>query len=275
MEISNYLPFSRQIFKHEFWSEERIFSRFEAWTDLLQTARYEEAETRKLIGNSVVRWGRGELVASLRFLAERWGWSKNKVDSFIKLLISEKMISKRTADGTQITVFSIVKYDTFNPNCKIKNTEKGHEKDDPGTPPGHDRDKTNKDNTVKKVNIDINNIVGLAAPTTTTDVSFSERCKVFVDKFNQKRGTKFRVTAKVSSELKFRLKNYNPLQILNALDKAIKDEFHVENNFKYLTPEYLLREKVLERYINIVENTKPNAVFTPGTVKIDHRNRQQ
>lgn len=164
-ELTNYLPVSRQIFNHEFWTEERSFSRFEAWTDLLQTARFEEAETRKLIGNTVVKWGRGELVASLRYLAERWGWSKNKVDSFLKLLISEQMIAKRTANGTPNTVITICKYDVYNSNKKSKGQQTGHERDRTGTASGQDRDKTKKVNNVNKVNKEnVRDLVTLTHP---------------------------------------------------------------------------------------------------------------
>lgn len=144
-ELTNYIPLSRKSFEHFLWTEQRELSRFEAWLDLLQSARFEEAETGRMIGGSFVKWKRGELPASLRFLAERWGWSKNKVDGFLKVLVSEQMIVKRTADGTAQTVITVCKYDSYN----VKSKSKGHQKDIEGTAKGQRGDKTNKENKEK------------------------------------------------------------------------------------------------------------------------------
>ena len=38
------------------------------------------------------------------------------------------------------------------------------------------------------------------------------------------------------------------LEISNALGAIRRDKYHVENNFQYVTPEYLLRSEVLEKY---------------------------
>jgi len=144
-ELTNYIPLSRKSFENFLWTEKRELSRFEAWLDLLQSARFEEAETGRMIGGSFVKWKRGELPASLRFLAERWGWSKNKVDCFLKVLVSEQMIVKRTAVGTPQTVITICKYESYN----VKSKTKGQQKDMEGTAKGHGGDKTNKDNKGK------------------------------------------------------------------------------------------------------------------------------
>lgn len=38
------------------------------------------------------------------------------------------------------------------------------------------------------------------------------------------------------------------LDISNALGAIKRDTYHIENNFKYVTPEYLLRSKIFEKY---------------------------
>lgn len=144
-ELTNYIPLSRKSFEHFLWTEQRELSRFEAWLDLLQSARFEEAETGRMIGGSFVKWKRGELPASLRFLAERWGWSKNKVDGFLKVLVSEQMIVKRTAGGTAQTIVTICKYESYN----VKSKNRGQKKDIEGTAKGQRGDKTNKENKEK------------------------------------------------------------------------------------------------------------------------------
>jgi hypothetical protein len=117
--LNNFIPLNRKLFKHEFWLQNRIYSRFEAWLDLITSARYDNTEARMLIGSHVVRWNRGELVASLRYLGERWGWKLNKVNTFINLLKNESMIKTRTANGTVQTIVTICNYDIYNTFSQI------------------------------------------------------------------------------------------------------------------------------------------------------------
>ena len=109
-----FLPLSRKLFEHPLWREQREFSCAEAWIDLLRLARFEANSTKILIKGKMVEVHRGEYPASLRHLAKLWGWSKNRVDNFINMLISEGMIDKRTADGTNQTVITICKYGEYN-----------------------------------------------------------------------------------------------------------------------------------------------------------------
>jgi hypothetical protein len=144
--INNFIPISRKLFKHAFWDQKRAYSRFEAWLDLLVSARFDAGEARLLIGGIVVRWQRGELIASVRFLGNRWGWSKTKVERFLTMLKSENMIKSRTADGTLQTIISICNYATYNPINKTAGQPSGQYRDSIGTAPGQHRDETNKEN---------------------------------------------------------------------------------------------------------------------------------
>lgn len=95
-----YIPISRKLFESLWWLEEREFSKAEAWLDMIQSARFEASSTKMLVGCKVIEVGRGEFPATIRFLAKRWGWNKNRVDRFLKLLVAENMITTRTASGT-------------------------------------------------------------------------------------------------------------------------------------------------------------------------------
>lgn len=90
-----YIPLSRKFFEHELWQEPRVFSRAEAFADLLRRTRFEANTSTILIGAQSVEIRRGEVVASIRFLAKNWGWSKNKVDKFLDYLVDNGMITKR------------------------------------------------------------------------------------------------------------------------------------------------------------------------------------
>lgn len=98
--------------------------------------------------------------------------------------------------------------------------------------------------------------VGLGKPTPTDGgKSINERCTLFINKFNSikvvnGKKSRYKESTSLCSSLKSRLKKYDPQSILNALELVMKDDFHIKNNFKYVTPEYILRERVLERYLN-------------------------
>lgn len=90
------------------------------------------------------------------------------------------------------------------------------------------------------------------SPPTDGTLNDSEKCQLFITKFNLKKmnGNKpglYQTTTKVCSALKQRLKKYNSKQLLSVLDEALKDNL-IER--KYITPEYILRENIIERYLN-------------------------
>lgn len=111
-KLSNFLPINRRFFSHPLWKEDRTFSKAEAWLWLIAEARFDAAVANELIGGKTVRWVRGELPASLRYLAEAWNWEKNQVDRFLKLLETEAMILRRLDKGQ--TIIRLINYSTHN-----------------------------------------------------------------------------------------------------------------------------------------------------------------
>lgn len=79
----------------------------------------------------------------------------------------------------------------------------------------------------------------------------------FISYFNSKANRSFRVTERVKTALKARVRNYSNLDIKKAIDNAHLDKYHLETNFKYLTPEFILREEKLEKFIN--QNANSNS----------------
>lgn len=149
-----YIPISRRIFEHPFWCEDRVFSRFEAWLDIVQSARFED--TKQLIGNRFIEVKRGQVLVSLRFLAGRWQWSTKKVNSFLDLLIQDKMIIKETPKETGQTVITICNYDKYNFISQELETEKkqqGNTKETLRKQQGNKINKDNKENKLKEDNI--------------------------------------------------------------------------------------------------------------------------
>lgn len=156
--IEGFIPISRKLFNNFLWMENREFSRAEAWIDLLQLARFEANSTKEIINGRVIEYERGERPLSLRLLADRWKWSKNRVDKFLDLLVSEHMITKRTTQGTTVrtdsgtacgtkqTIITICNYETYNSVSKKEGRQSGQGKGQPpGQIAGQSRDKYNKD----------------------------------------------------------------------------------------------------------------------------------
>jgi len=153
--LSNFIPISRTLFKHPFWLEQRSYSRFEAWLDMLAMARYEHSDFKTLIGNNIIVYNRGQLLASLRYLAARWKWSKCKVDNFMKLLEHEGMITRKTVTTTGNTVITICNYDVYNAAADNAELLSGQYKDGPMTAQRQFEDKTNKVNKANNANSDV------------------------------------------------------------------------------------------------------------------------
>ncbi len=87
---------------HRGWRDNPIFkgefSRGDAWIWLIENACWKPTKAR--IKGDNVELQRGELTFSVRFLAEKWGWSKSRVDRFLDDLRSESMIETRSKIGT-------------------------------------------------------------------------------------------------------------------------------------------------------------------------------
>lgn len=119
--MKNFIPLNRRIFKHYFWKERRVYSRFEAWLDLLQLVNFEVKKKKEFISGRLIEWGRGQYPVSLTFLEKRWLWSTSKIRTYIRLLKNDKMINIEKTQG--ITVITICKYDSYNTNQQGKNTQ--------------------------------------------------------------------------------------------------------------------------------------------------------
>ena len=101
----------RSLQNHWLW-EDTPFSRGQAWIDLLLMAKHAPQEfldrTGKVINGEV-----GCIYRSERFLAERWGWSRNKTSYFLKNLASCGMIiisKKRASRNTSIFIVNYEEY---------------------------------------------------------------------------------------------------------------------------------------------------------------------
>jgi len=120
-----WIKLHRKIREHWIYQDDRVFSRYEAWTDLLMRANYKD--TKVLLGNELLEVKRGQFITSIRKLCETWQWSNTKVNSFLKLLEQDGMIAYKS--DTKKTVITIAKYDIYHDMNTTETSQKHHEND--------------------------------------------------------------------------------------------------------------------------------------------------
>lgn len=100
--MAGYIKLYKQITENPIWSD-KPFARGQAWIDLLLMANYADGEM--FIKGSLIKVERGQVFRTVKFLAERWGWSDKKTKGFLSYLDGRKMVSlKGLPQGTLITI---------------------------------------------------------------------------------------------------------------------------------------------------------------------------
>jgi DnaD/phage-associated family protein len=139
--MAGWISLHRSIENHWLYEEDRKFSKFEAWIDLLLMVNHKDNKT--IMDGKLVTVKRGQRITSLRKLGDRWKWSLTKVDSFLRLLEQDKMIVVKK--DTKKTLVTIVNYDVYQ-NIDL---EKRHRKDSEKTEKEQRKD---SEKTQKKTN---------------------------------------------------------------------------------------------------------------------------
>lgn len=118
---------------HDAAFKDQPFTEREAFMWLVMEASWKPREKR--VGNVSVSLDRGQLVASVRFIADAWKWPKSTVDRFLKRLEKRDMIG--TASGTGLNVVTIRKYDEYQntpgKSGTAQDQEAGQQRDSSGT----------------------------------------------------------------------------------------------------------------------------------------------
>jgi len=103
---SGWIKLHKQIRKHWLWEHPEYLL---AWIDMLMMANWQDR--KKLYKMELHDIKRGEFPASIRKLSTRWNWSMGKVQRFLNLLKSDKMIETQTDTG--YTLVKILKYEQY------------------------------------------------------------------------------------------------------------------------------------------------------------------
>lgn len=114
--MQGYIKIPRALFASEEWLTPRTFGKVDAQLDLLQLATYTEERIIRCKSGDVTLQ-RGQLLTTMRALADRWGWSTASVYRFLSSLreVREGCIWVRieTASTDGKTLITIVGYDRW------------------------------------------------------------------------------------------------------------------------------------------------------------------
>lgn len=221
----------------EHWlHEDKPFGKFGAWVDLLLMANH---EARKMsIGGEFTTIERGQLFTSSLSLSERWGWSRGKVERFLKQLENDQMMErKRTPNGQLLTLVNYSVYQDLS-------TTNGHQTDSRRTSNGQPTDTNNKLKNVKNEKKDI----------------YTDQIAQIFDYLNQKTGRHY--TGRSEAQRKFiiaRLKEgYTLEEFKRVIDNKTAAWLNDPERSVYLRPETLFGTK-FETYLNDTETNRQKA----------------
>jgi hypothetical protein len=109
---SGYRLFYRSIIEHPYVGFEKPYKRSEAWLWLIFSAWGDlKKKGEILIDKKLFILEYGEMVYSIRFLAQAWGWGDKKVRNFLAKLEKLSQITRKTTQQTtRITICNLKDY---------------------------------------------------------------------------------------------------------------------------------------------------------------------
>jgi hypothetical protein len=141
--MSGWIKVHRKVQDHWIFKEQREFSRFEAWLDMLLCANHSEQQV--IIQGVIYTVKPGESLHSLETWAKRWNWSKSKVKRFFDTLTKELMIV--TTNETKTTRITICNYASYQVerNADETRTKRKRNADETQTEPNKNEENENND----------------------------------------------------------------------------------------------------------------------------------
>lgn len=107
MNDNGWIKISRNITEHWLWDDGE---KLKWWLDLLLMAQWEDKKV--MYDSHLYTLQRGQMLASISFLTERWKRNRQTVIKFLKLLEEEDMITRKVMDR-QTPILTICNYDKY------------------------------------------------------------------------------------------------------------------------------------------------------------------
>lgn len=109
----------RQILDCWLWTDKEPYDKRSAWMYLLLTANH--SDKKIMFNGELIVVKRGQILTSIRTLAEKWKWSYDKTLRFLRLIESDGMIEKESDKFR--TLITIVNYEVFQDSPNTDRTE--------------------------------------------------------------------------------------------------------------------------------------------------------
>ena len=104
--MGNWVKISRDLRRHWIFSDAEYLK---WWFDIICEASWDD--TKQLVGSRLVELKRGQFIASLSYLCDRWHRSRSKVEPFLKMLIEDGMITKTVSHN--ISILTVMNYNQY------------------------------------------------------------------------------------------------------------------------------------------------------------------
>jgi uncharacterized phage protein (TIGR02220 family) len=248
--------------------KEKPYDKARAWVDILLLANHED--NKCLIGGELKVIERGQLATTITTLANRWGWNRKTVSSFLNVLSADNMITQeRTKRGITVTVENYGIYQDYGTTERTTDGQpNGHSRDNHGTFTGHSRDihgtftgqpmdnhgthnnNVNNVNNNNNVNND-NNVNNGNNENKENKKSYIAETAEIIDYLNMVCGTHYKsTTEKTKSFIRARLnEGFTVEDFKTVIDKKSREWITDAKMSKFLRPETLFGTK-FEQYLN-------------------------
>lgn len=256
-----YIKLWRCIEDNDLW-QEKPFDRARAWIDLIRKARHEDGAV--WIRGIEMQLEKGQLAWSEAALAQNWGWSRNKVRRFLKMLKTKHQIEQENNNVTN--VITIKNYDMYNSNDQQVEHQVEHQVEQQ-----KDTKRNTKKNEYHYKNEKNNNTMESKTPELSGDESdkilemihrgddvpvSNVKAMMFTEFKRMSKKNKTQMTTARSKALASRLKEFGPLDIRKAWAQMATNNWLRGDNDRqrdFLTFDYALRPDRIEHFLHEYE----------------------
>ena len=109
--MEGWIRIYRQIKDNWIWKNDEPFDKRSAWIDLILSVNHKKKKIP--FENDFIEIERGQILTSIKQLADKWKWSRHKVSDFLDQLEQDTMIVQ--VRDIRKTLISIVNYDIYQP----------------------------------------------------------------------------------------------------------------------------------------------------------------
>jgi uncharacterized phage protein (TIGR02220 family) len=189
-------------------------------------------------GNIEVEVKRGQFIFGRNRAAEELNMSGSTINLHMKKLVRIGNIEMKS--NNQYSLITICKYDNYQSEDNEVMTTNRQVTDNQSTATKQLTDTTNKGKKGENNNKE----------------EFIQEYAQFISILNQKTGKQFKGDSKSKHQFDLLLSGgYKLIEIEKAIGNCFADDYH-QKNPQYLTPEFILREDKLEKYLNARSNIR-------------------